>query len=76
LSQVRESSSDYSSDFDEEYAKDRYAFLEIGRVLDLQEPVFSEEEAALIVKNLLIGLSHVHALNLVHRDIKPENIII
>ena len=53
-----------------------YAFLEIGRVLDLQEPVFTEEEAAMIVKNILIGLSHVHSLNLVHRDIKPENIIV
>jgi serine/threonine protein kinase len=38
--------------------------------------VFSEEEAALIVKNILLGLSHIHALNLVHRDIKPENIIV
>lgn len=45
-------------------------------MLDLQEPVFTEEEAAMIVKNILIGLSHVHSLNLVHRDIKPENIIV
>lgn len=58
------------------YTQDRYAFLEIGKVLDLQEPVFTEEETAMIVKNILIGLSNVHNLNLVHRDIKPENIIV
>ena len=61
---------------DSDYKNDRYSFLEIGRVLNLQEPVFSEDEAALLVKNILIGLSQVHALNLVHRDIKPENIIV
>ena len=73
---LQETESDYSSDFDEEYQQDRYTFLEVGKVLNLKEPVFSEEDAALIVKNILIGLSHLHALNLVHRDIKPENIII
>lgn len=68
--------SEDSSDFDQEYENDRYSFLEIGRVLNLQAPVFSEEEAALMVKSILVGLSHIHALNLVHRDIKPENIIV
>lgn len=48
----------------------------MGRILDLSQPIFSEKEASLIVKNILIGLSKVHELNLVHRDIKPENIII
>ena len=28
------------------------------------------------MKNILIGLSKVHSLNLVHRDIKPENMIV
>ena len=65
-----------SSEIDQEYRSDRYSFLEVGRILDLTEPIFSETEASLIVKNILIGLSHVHELNLVHRDIKPENIII
>lgn len=52
-----ESESDLSSDVDSDYKNDRYSFLEIGRVLELQEPVFSEDEAALLVKNILIGLS-------------------
>lgn len=69
-------SEDSSCDIDSEYKKDRYSFLEVGRILDLTEPIFSEDEISLMVKSILIGLSHVHELNLVHRDIKPENIIV
>ena len=29
-----------SSDVDSEYKNDRYSFLEIGRILDLTEPIF------------------------------------
>ena len=65
-----------SSDIDEVYENDRYAFLEIGRALNLKAPVFSEEEVSLIIKSILLGLKNIHALNLVHRDIKPENIIV
>jgi serine/threonine protein kinase len=76
LEKVESDTSSVSSNLDEEYQADRYTFLEIGRILSLSAPVFSEDEAALIVKNILIGLSHIHALNLVHRDIKPENILV
>ncbi len=36
---------------------------------------FCEEEVALIIKNILKGLSYIHLHNIMHRDIKPENIM-
>lgn len=37
---------------------------------------FSEHDAALIIKQILLGLNYMHSKNIVHRDIKPENILI
>lgn len=37
---------------------------------------FNEEEAALIINQVLEAVSYCHANNIVHRDIKPENILI
>ena len=37
---------------------------------------FNEEEASVLIKGILEGLSYVHHLNYMHRDIKPENLII
>jgi len=34
-----------------------------------------DEDAAMIIKNILDGLSLLHKLNIEHRDIKPENIM-
>ena len=34
------------------------------------------ERAIAIVRQLLVGLDHAHAMGLVHRDLKPENIMI
>jgi len=37
--------------------------------------MFSEGEAAKIMKKLLRAINHCHASGVVHRDIKPENIM-
>ena len=44
-------------------------------MLELSEPVFSEEEASQIMRSILNGVAQIHAKNLLHRDIKPENIV-
>lgn len=37
--------------------------------------MFSENEAASIMKKLIRAVNHCHASGVVHRDIKPENIM-
>ena len=37
---------------------------------------FNEEEAALIIKQVLIVINYLHNSNIIHRDIKPDNILI
>jgi calcium-dependent protein kinase len=41
--------------------------IELGR--------FSEKDAALIIKQILSAIKHLHDKNIAHRDLKPENII-
>ena len=41
-----------------------------------QKQIFNDEEASLVMKNLLSAVEHVHSKNFVHRDLKPENILI
>lgn len=41
-----------------------------------EKKTVSEEEASLIMKELLQTVQYLDALGLIHRDIKPENIII
>mmetsp|Transcript_14511 Transcript_14511/g.14121 ORF Transcript_14511/g.14121 Transcript_14511/m.14121 type:complete len:173 (-) Transcript_14511:730-1248(-) len=36
---------------------------------------FSEKDAALIIKQVLSAIKHLHDKNIAHRDLKPENII-
>ena len=45
-----------SSDEEDEEIERRYELLELGRRLDLSEPIFSEKEVAEIMKFLLNGL--------------------
>lgn len=45
-----------------------------NQVKFLTEPLYSEDDAAKIMKGFLNGLFHIHQLNYIHRDIKPENI--
>ena len=37
--------------------------------------VFSEEEAALCMKQCLLAIKYLHSQGVVHRDLKPENIM-
>ncbi|KAL8273215.1 hypothetical protein Esti_002831 [Eimeria stiedai] len=43
---------------------------------DAPLPGFSEEEAKLIVYQLLQALAHCHSRGLLHRDVKPQNIFL
>ena len=38
-------------------------------------PVFSEEEAAYIIKGALIAVTYCHEKNIVYRNIKPSNFV-
>lgn len=41
-----------------------------------KKKVFSENEAASIMQQLLSAINHCHQRKIVHRDIKPENILV
>lgn len=47
---------------------------DLGAILK-KEGKFSEDKCALVIKQCLKGLNHLHDLNVVHRDMKPENIL-
>jgi len=49
-----------------------------GRLLDeiAREGKFSEQRAAVLIKDLMAVLKYCHDMGVVHRDIKPENILL
>nr|CAB3453642.1 unnamed protein product [Digitaria exilis] len=49
-----------------------------GRLLDeiAREGNFSEQRAAIVIKDLMAVLKYCHEMGVVHRDIKPENILL
>ncbi|KAK8896146.1 hypothetical protein M9Y10_014039 [Tritrichomonas musculus] len=58
-----------------------YIFLEFcpsGELLQIitSSRKISEIEAAIIFKQILIGLQYIHSLNVAHRDLKLENILV
>ena len=58
----------------------RCLFMELAMGGDLfdkivEKVVFTEEEARVVVKQILRALVYLHARNIAHRDLKPENIL-
>jgi len=58
-------------------------FAKGGTVQDLirssrKDPVLlDEEKCRVLIKNILIGLQHIHkTMEMAHRDLKPSNIVI
>ncbi|ONM55574.1 Serine/threonine-protein kinase PEPKR2 [Zea mays] len=49
-----------------------------GRLLDeiAREGKFSEQRAAIVIKDLMAVLKYCHEMGVVHRDVKPENILL
>ncbi|XP_038067283.1 MAP kinase-activated protein kinase 2-like isoform X1 [Patiria miniata] len=40
-----------------------------------EKSLFTEREAAEIVRNIGLAIQHLHAMNIAHRDLKPENLL-
>ena len=63
---------------DPKYYRIVMEYLEGGELFDsiTTRGAFPEPQAALITKQLLSAIKHLHSLNIVHRDLKPENVIL
>ncbi|CDW82180.1 protein kinase domain containing protein [Stylonychia lemnae] len=45
-------------------------------IMKQQQKGLSEDECAKVIRGILLGLKHIHALDFVHRDLKPSNVVI
>ena len=57
-----------------------YIIMELitgGNLFDMIKSmrVFSESQAASVIKQLCLALNYMHNLNIMHRDLKPENLM-
>ena len=63
-----------------EDARCYYIIMELvsgGNLFDMikRKRKFTENQAANIVKQLLLALNYMHGLSIMHRDLKPENLL-
>lgn len=49
-----------------------------GELFDkiIQKGVFSEEEARLIFRQLMLALNYCHSQQVIHRNLRPENLLL
>ena len=52
--------------------------LEGGELFDriVEIKGFSEQDAAIIIKSILLAINYLHSNDIIHRDLKPENILL
>lgn len=67
----------------EQYEDGKYLYIVTecikgGELFDelIKRKRFTEKDCAIIIKQMLLALSHLHAQNIAHKDLKPENIML
>jgi serine/threonine protein kinase len=48
----------------------------VGEDGSIQSNTLSDDECALIIRGILLGVKHIHSQDYVHRDLKPTNVVI
>lgn len=59
-----------------EYITGKELLYEVNKKKGTKQIYFEEEEAALIIKQVLTVLNYCHGKQVIHRDVKLENVMI